>query len=138
MQKKYELLLGDSISVGDHKLYRIRALRDFGAVRRGDLGGYIECDKNLSHEGEAWVAQEAQVYGESAHVGENAQARGQSWVLGRVEGEAVVDDLAIIAAEARIIGNVVVHGDEIVSGSKKPFRLAPGSPLRKAAPSAVI
>jgi hypothetical protein len=39
MMKKYEMLAGDCLSAGDRTVYRIRALRDFGDVRRGDLGG---------------------------------------------------------------------------------------------------
>ena len=37
------------------KLFRIKALVDFGNVKAGDLGGYIEKEKNLSHNGNAWV-----------------------------------------------------------------------------------
>ena len=63
MEKKYELLAGDCLSAGDRTVYRIRALKDFGDVRRGDLGGYIEGEESLDHQGEAWVADVAQVYG---------------------------------------------------------------------------
>jgi len=55
MEKKYELLEGDCLRAGDRMVYRIRALKDFGDVRRGDLGGYIEGEENLDHQGEAWV-----------------------------------------------------------------------------------
>ena len=36
-------------------LTQIRALRDFGAVKAGDLGGWIESEKNLSQGGDCWV-----------------------------------------------------------------------------------
>ena len=46
MNKKYELLENDTIEIGlksyEHTLYRIRSLRDFGDVEKGQLGGYIE------------------------------------------------------------------------------------------------
>ena len=42
MEKKYELVKEDSIEVGGSTLYRIKALRDFGIVKAGDLGGYIQ------------------------------------------------------------------------------------------------
>jgi hypothetical protein len=45
MMKKYELLADDCLRVGERTVYRIRALRDFGDVRRGDLGGYVESDR---------------------------------------------------------------------------------------------
>lgn len=36
-------------------LHRIRAVEEFGLVKVGDLGGWIEKEENLSHEGKAWV-----------------------------------------------------------------------------------
>ena len=52
--KKYELT--EETKVIDGKtLFRIRALRSFGDIKAGDLGGFIENERNLSHEGNAWV-----------------------------------------------------------------------------------
>ncbi|WP_219349854.1 hypothetical protein, partial [Helicobacter sp. 13S00482-2] len=45
-------------------LYRIKALRDFYDVKKDDLGGYIESENNLSHEGDCWVYDDSMVYGE--------------------------------------------------------------------------
>ena len=39
---------------------RIRTLRLFGNIKAGDLGGFIENERNLSHTGSAWVRGEAQ------------------------------------------------------------------------------
>ncbi|MGN6746796.1 hypothetical protein, partial [Neisseria sp. P0024.S002] len=61
--KKYELVKEDSIVVDGFILYRIRALKDFYVVKAGDLGGYVESEDNLSHEGYAWIYDEAKVYG---------------------------------------------------------------------------
>ena len=36
-------------------LFRIKALKDFGNVKKGDLGGFIEKTDNLSQEGNCWV-----------------------------------------------------------------------------------
>ena len=41
VDKKYELLKDDYIKVGERTVYRIKALKDFGNVKKGDLGGYI-------------------------------------------------------------------------------------------------
>lgn len=54
MEKKYELT-DEILEVGGHVLHRIKALRDFGNVRKGDIGGWIECEDNLSHGGDCWV-----------------------------------------------------------------------------------
>jgi hypothetical protein len=53
MQKKYEFVARDWVLAGTRRLFRIRAVRDFGEVRRGGLGGYIECAANLCHSGNA-------------------------------------------------------------------------------------
>lgn len=35
-------------------LRRIRALKSFGSVKSGDLGGYVQSEDNLSHSGRCW------------------------------------------------------------------------------------
>jgi hypothetical protein len=123
MTKKYELLAGDVVKAGDRMLYRIRALRDFGDVRRGDLGGYIETESALAHDGEAWVHDVAQVYGPRGRVGGNARTRGEAWVLGRVEGDAEVCDLVVIEEHAYVGGRTVLCGNEIVGeGARRPHQ----------------
>ena len=77
--RKYELLQDQTIEWCGRTLYRIRALRDFGNVRAGDVGGYIECERNLSQDGNAWVYGNAQVYDNAwvygdARVCDNADA----------------------------------------------------------------
>ncbi|WP_375630582.1 MULTISPECIES: hypothetical protein [unclassified Bartonella] len=61
-EKKYELT-DETIEVDDHTLYRIRALRDFGDVKKGDLGGWVESEDNLSHEGNCWISGGGAVFG---------------------------------------------------------------------------
>ncbi|EJF84065.1 hypothetical protein MCU_00733 [Bartonella elizabethae Re6043vi] len=39
MEKKYELT-DETIEVDGHTLHRIRALKDFGDLKTGDLGGF--------------------------------------------------------------------------------------------------
>ena len=83
---KYRLIPEDYKEIGGKKLYRIEALKDFGDVKAGDLGGYIESEDNLSHYGNAWVYDNASVYGNAsvsgnASVGGNACIRGDaSWL----------------------------------------------------------
>lgn len=48
-------------------LHRIKAVVEFGLVKVGDLGGWIEKEENLSHEGKAWVWGNAEVFSAS-HV----------------------------------------------------------------------
>ena len=60
--KKYELT-EETTNIFGKTLHRIRATRDFSNVHAGDLGGFIEDERNLSHDENAWVGDEALVYG---------------------------------------------------------------------------
>lgn len=60
--KKFELVKEDTITVDGFKLYRIRALKDFFVIKEGELGGYVEAENNLSHEGYCWIYDNAKVY----------------------------------------------------------------------------
>ncbi len=75
--KKYELT-EETFTVFGKTLYRIRAVRDFGSVKTGEFGGYIEKEENLSHFGNAWVYGNAKVYGD-------ARVSGNAWVYGNAE-----------------------------------------------------
>ena len=61
-------------------LHRIRAVAEFGLVKIGDLGGWIEKEENLSHEGKAWVCGDAEVCGD-AKVWGNAEVCGDAKVF---------------------------------------------------------
>lgn len=61
-------------------LHRIKAVAEFGIVKVGDLGGWIEKEENLSHEGKAWVWGDAEVYGD-AKVWGNAKVCGDAEVF---------------------------------------------------------
>ena len=61
-------------------LHRIRAVAEFGLVKIGDLGGWIEKEENLSHEGKAWVCGDAEVCGD-AKVWGNAEVFSASHVF---------------------------------------------------------
>ena len=52
---KYELLIDDTITFFGVQLFRIKALISFKGVKKGDVGGYVESEKNLSQHGNAWV-----------------------------------------------------------------------------------
>ena len=65
-------------------LHRIRATVAFGIVEVGDLGGWIEKEENLSHEGKAWVWGNAEVCGD-AKVWGNAEVCGDAEVWGNAE-----------------------------------------------------
>ena len=109
--KKYELT-EETFTVFGKTLYRIRAVRDFGSVKTGEFGGYIEKEENLSHFGNAWISGDAWVYGD-------ARVSGNAWIYGdaRVSGNARVFGNAWVSGDARVSGNAWVYGDARVSGN---------------------
>ena len=97
MEKKY-ILTDETIDFNDHTLHRIKAVRDFYCVKAGDLGGFIESEKNLDHDGNAWVFGAAVVSGDAVVSGA-ARVTGDALVTGaaRVTGDALVTDSADFA-----------------------------------------
>lgn len=82
--KKYELT-NESITLDNGtKLYRIKSLKDFGNVRAGEIGGYVQGEYNLSQEGNAWVSGDAWVYGDARVYG-NARVYGGAEIYGNAE-----------------------------------------------------
>lgn len=53
--KKFELTSEFVTNIFGKKLFRIKALVAFCDVEKGELGGFIEKEDNLSHSGDAWV-----------------------------------------------------------------------------------
>ena len=99
--KKYELT-EETLTVSEKTLYRIRAGRDFGFVKTGEFGGYIEKEENLSHFGNAWISGDARVFG-------NAKVSGNAWVSG----------------DAKVSGNAWVFGDAKVFNTRHFFVQGP-------------
>ena len=91
--KKYKLT-DETIEVEGKILYRIEALKDFGKIKNGDNGGFIESENNLAHEGDAWVS-------DNAFVSDNA----------RVSDNACVYDNARVYGSARVCGDAEISTD---------------------------
>ncbi len=115
--KKFELTT-DFITFCGVKLFRIRALIEFDDVKAGDVGGYIEEEKNLSQLDDAWVYGNAKVYGNAevycdAKVFGNAEVYGNAKVYGNawVYGNAKVYDDAWVYGNAKVYGNAEVYCD---------------------------
>lgn len=109
MNKKYELVKIATYTIYNTVLYRLRALRDFGNVKAGDFGGWIASERNLSHEGDCWVTNNAKVF-EEARVYEDAWV----WARAKVFGRAKVCGNAEVYGAANISGNATVCGYALV------------------------
>ena len=88
--KKFELTSEFITNIFGTKLFRIKALIEFGNVKAGELGGFVEKEENLNHEGNAWVYGNAEVYGNArvygnASVYGNACVCGDAWVYGNAD-----------------------------------------------------
>ena len=113
--KKFELT-AETKEVYGRTLYRIRALKDFGDVKTGDLGGWIERGDCLSPEGNCWVSDNAWVYGD-AIVSGNAMVSGDA----RVYGNAWVYGNARLFDNVRVFGNAWVCSNAHVSQDAHVF-----------------
>ena len=82
--KKFELTSEFMTNIFGVKLFRIRALIEFGRVKAGDKGGFVEKEENLSQEGNAWVSGDARVSGD-AEVSGNARVFGDARVYGNAD-----------------------------------------------------
>ena len=102
--KKYELTSETKV-INCVELHRIKALNSFGNIKKGELGGWIESEKNLSQYGDAWV-------------GGNATVRGNAWVCGNatVRGNAIIYENATISENATVEDNAKVYGNATISG----------------------
>ena len=136
-EKKYELT-GETIKRYGHTLHRIKALKDFGTlknkVRKGEYGGFIEKEDNLSQEGNCWIRDNALVYG-NARVYENARVFGNTrvygsakvfgdvWVCGyaSVYDDAKVHDRAIVYDKAKVYDNAEVSGNALVYDNARVY-----------------
>lgn len=68
--KKFELTTEFITNMFEKKLFRIKALVEFGNVKAGELGGYVEKEENVSQDGNAWVSGDAEVSGNARVSGD--------------------------------------------------------------------
>ncbi len=109
MNKKYELTTY-TIEHEGVRLYMIRACRSFGSVRRGDHGGFIESEVNLSHEGDCWVYCPSKAY-EQCRIEGDATVKCASEVF----GSAKITDSASVSCRSVVGGGMVIKDHAIVS-----------------------
>lgn len=135
--KKYEFI-DDGEYIDGHFLTRIRALRDFDDVKKGNLGGCIEKEDNLSHDGNCWVYNKARVF-QNARVFGNAKVKsffvdvyGNAQIYGnaifegmtlkdnaKLSGNAHASNAVVIEGNAQIYDNAVICDDAHVGGNAK-------------------
>ena len=70
-EKKYKLT-DETITYEGRILRRIEALKDLSDVKKGDKGGFVESENNLSQTDNCWIYNNAKVCGD-ARVFRNAR-----------------------------------------------------------------
>jgi len=125
---KYSLIKETMVNVFGVTLFRIKAEKSFGDVSKGDLGGYIEKEENLAQNGNAWIYDEARVFGDArifdkARVSGNARIYDDAQIFGdaRIFGEAQVFGNARIYDDAKIFGDVQIFGEAQVFGNARIY-----------------
>ena len=116
--KKYELTAESIVKFG-RTLFRIKALVAFENVKEGELGGFVEKEENLDQSGNAWVSDDAWVFGDAGVFG-NAWVSNDAWVF----GDARVFGNAWVSGDARVFGNARVFGDARVFGNAQIFKMS--------------
>lgn len=129
MENKYLILKDDTIEYYGRTLHRIMALKDFGEVKTGTLGGYIEREYNLSQNGDCWIHDNAKVF-DDARVYENASISGNVDICGNakiyghagiyqnvtISGNAMIYGYARVMGRAKIYGKAKIHGNAEIQG----------------------
>jgi len=137
--KKYKLT-NETIDFYGRTLYRIECVTSFNDVKKGDKGGYVESESNLSQDGDAWVYGHAKVYGDAevfddakvydnaevdnkAKVSGHAEIFGDAWVFdnAKVYGDAEVFDKVWVCGNAEVHGNAEVYGNVIIRGNAEVY-----------------
>jgi carbonic anhydrase/acetyltransferase-like protein (isoleucine patch superfamily) len=107
INKKYKL--GESKEFDGRTLFRVVALRDFDTVTYSDVGGWVESEKNLSQDGNAWIKDEAKIF-DNAHISGEAKVYDNAQIF----GDAHIYDNALVFDNARVYGNALVSGSSVV------------------------
>ena len=109
MDRKYKLT-SELVTIDGISFYRVKALRAFGRIKAGDLGGLVEHRDNLSHGGSCWISKNVRLYG-------TARVYGNACVFGDV---CIYDD-ASVYGNARVFGNACIYGSACVYGDVRVY-----------------
>lgn len=119
--KKFELTTNKRDVFGV-TVFQIRALKDFGCVEKGELGGYVQKEGNLSQKGLSWIYDDAVAAG-NAKVYGNASVFCNALVCekAKVYGNALVSDGVQVYGSAEIFDDARVYKDASVHGNAKVY-----------------
>ena len=98
------------------KLYRIRALRDIGQVaKKGDLGGFVQSEKNLSQNGDCWVDQDCIICGDAVVKDDSIVRNTRMYGGSTIGGRSTVEQCVLY--ETSFIENSTVYNAKLTKDS---------------------
>lgn len=124
IEKKYKIT-DETIIYFGRVLKKIEALKDFANVHKGDKGGYVETENNLSQEGDCWIYEEAKVF-DFAKIYDNAKIGDYACIFrhAKVYGNALICHNARVFGNAQVFGNAVIYNNAVINGYAKVYDCA--------------
>lgn len=120
MEIKYELT-DETIQINVKTLHRIKALKDFGDVKKGDIGGYVENEWNLSQNGECWIYGKAKAYDNArvnldAKIYDNVRISGNAMITDKASAHdnVWIRECAVVCDSAKLYDSAIVYGSALV------------------------
>ena len=104
-------------------MWRVQACKDFATgdyeVKKGDVGGMVGGEHNLSQDGKCWIGHDAAVLG-NARVMDDAWITDEATVYGnaRVYGKAMIDGHSKVYDNARVYGKAYVRDSEVYDNAR--------------------
>lgn len=121
INSKYKLIKSNITNKFGTTLFRVKSLKDFNVinnkgellleVKKGDLGGFVETENNLSQFDCSWISEKAMVY-------DNAIVRDNAYVYGAVNiyNKAIIAGYANVRCYADISGSAIIKDNAFISG----------------------
>ena len=119
--RKYKIT-NNTMEFEGRTLYRIRALKDFSNIKKGDLGGWIQTEDNLSQEGYCWIynnakcMDSARIYDNSCMY-DNSEMRGNS----KMYDNSKLYDKSEMHDNSRAYDSSEMHGHSGMYGHSRKY-----------------
>lgn len=127
MDRKFELTSTTKKLQNGEVVYQIKALKDINnpslRIKKGDLGGWVQDESNLSHKGTCWITPSTYVLGKSKILGDSLLNRGNIIVINSIISAKFMpqptmkDTNTINFINSHIVGKFSFSGNIYVEGS---------------------
>ena len=109
--KKY-VFTGETIESNSATLFQIKAIADFDNIKKGDIGGWVAREHNLSQDGNCWIGEGVKLHGEVKVYGD-AQVMGNLSVHGNIHicHKAFINADGTIMSSGSIVDQTLICSD---------------------------